>query len=259
MDIQGAFNMVQADRLWAKLIQQGWPSFIANWARSFTSSRQARVRFEDYTSNFHDIPAGVPQGSPASPILFMLYTEGLYRLTRPNRKFGFADDIGTLAIGPSLEHNVSQLEPEAAELISWGARNGLNFDLEKCGLQHFTRKRNLPRPSLWIGENEIKPSTHALRYLGIFLDSKLSFREHVLVRASKARSVALHLQQINRTATGAPAQLLRQAASATVLASLYYGAEAWFPGLSYQRKDKTVSTRIASLVSICDKVQNTAL
>ena len=259
MDIQGAFNMVQADRLWSKLIQQGWPTSIANWARSFTTQRQVRVRFEDYTTELHDILGGVPQGSPASPILFMLYTEGIYRLRRPNRKFGFADDIGTLAIGPSLEHNVHQLGEEASELIAWGESNGLGFDLEKCGLQHFTRKRDLHRPSVRIGEIEIAASAQALRYLGIFLDSKLTFREHVHIRAAKARATALHLQRINRTRAGAPAHLLRQAALAAVLASLYYGAEAWFPGHSYKRKDKEISTRIASLVTTCDKVQNIAL
>ena len=73
MDIQRAFNMVQADLLWTRLIQQGWPRNIADWARSFTTDRKVRVRFEDHTSDLHHIPGGVPQGSPASPILFMLY------------------------------------------------------------------------------------------------------------------------------------------------------------------------------------------
>jgi hypothetical protein len=159
MDIQGAFNIVRADLLWAKMVRQGWPANIANWVCSFVTRRRVRVRFEDHTTEWCEIPGGIPQGSPASPILFMLYTEGIYRLQKTDRKFGYADDIGILAVSPTLEHNVRILQEEAAGLIKWGEDNGLGFDLEKCGLQHFTKKRDPARPSVWIGDKEVVSST----------------------------------------------------------------------------------------------------
>ena len=122
MDIQGAFNMVQADRLWTKLIQQGWPPNIADWARSFASDRKVRIRFEDHTTELYSIPGGVPQGSPASPMLFMLYTEGLYRLGNPRGTFGFADDVAHLAVSSSLVQNILMLQVALPRNSSHGVK-----------------------------------------------------------------------------------------------------------------------------------------
>ena len=63
-----------------------------------------------------DIPvtAGVPQGSPLSPILFVLYIASLYEALKKAHPLisivGFADDTNLMAFGQSPGANVRQLE-----------------------------------------------------------------------------------------------------------------------------------------------------
>ncbi|EAQ84782.1 hypothetical protein CHGG_08796 [Chaetomium globosum CBS 148.51] len=57
---------------------------------------------------------GVPQGSPLSPVLFILYISSLYKQLKDEHPHlditGFADDTNLLAFGRNPEANVRQLE-----------------------------------------------------------------------------------------------------------------------------------------------------
>ena len=43
-----------------------------------------------------------PQGSPLSPILFMLYATPLFEIGHGAEKLGYADDIAILATGSNI-------------------------------------------------------------------------------------------------------------------------------------------------------------
>ena len=60
------------------------------------------------------VEAGVPQGSPLSPILFILYIASLYEALKRDHPMvsivGFADDTNLLAYGRNAEACTGQLE-----------------------------------------------------------------------------------------------------------------------------------------------------
>jgi hypothetical protein len=60
------------------------------------------------------VVAGVPQGSPLSPILFILYIASLYKALKEDYPLvsivGFTDDTNLLVFGKSPEANTRQLE-----------------------------------------------------------------------------------------------------------------------------------------------------
>src|SRR5579862_1031491 len=98
------------------------------------------------------IDCGLPQGSPVSPILFMLYIQPLFN-TGPARqrkiKFGYTDDICLLTTGKTLEDNCMTLSNDCQELFTWAKEKGLIFDMGKPELLHLTC-RKLGNPHIQI-------------------------------------------------------------------------------------------------------------
>lgn len=112
LDIKGAFDAVLPGRLIQRLWDQGWPPKVVHWVASFIANRSACVRLGDFTSHDSRVAAGLPQGSPISPILFMLFIEPLFKcgpLAARRGRFGYADDICQLVASPSLAENIEIL------------------------------------------------------------------------------------------------------------------------------------------------------
>ncbi len=73
---------------------------------------------------------GLPQGSPISPILFMLFASPLYQLAGASRRnrYGYADDMALRATSLSAEDNARQLSAALKALLAWGTAEGITID-----------------------------------------------------------------------------------------------------------------------------------
>jgi hypothetical protein len=78
IDVKGAFDAVLPGRLTYRLREQGWPDHLVRWVYSFTTQRTVRIRLDGETGPEIAIQCGLPQGSPVSPILFILYIAPLF-------------------------------------------------------------------------------------------------------------------------------------------------------------------------------------
>jgi hypothetical protein len=261
LDVKGAFDAVLPGRLVRRLREQGWPSHLTQWVASFATGRSVRIRLDGTTGPPTDIQCGLPQGSPVSPVLFMLYLAPLFKLGRPRRRFGYADDVALLATSPSLEANSELLSDALQEALDWGAAEGVTFDPAKSELMHFSRRRADQDPSttptVSAGPISVTEGTERpyLRWLGVLFDKKLTFKWHAAEAAAKALAVAHALRSLGNTARGVPPHLLRQAVTACVLQRAYYGAETWWPGRNRPGKvDTTISNRVDGHLSDLRKV-----
>ncbi|EXU95102.1 reverse transcriptase domain protein [Metarhizium robertsii] len=210
MNIQGAFDTVLRNRLILRLREQGWREHLVRCVAFFMHDRSACVRYQDTTTPVLPLQCSLPQGSPVSPILFLLYTEPLYCLGNPMGRFGYADDTAILCTGNSLEETAAEASEQAAELIARGAENGVSFDPEKTKVMHFSPSPRKPEtaPPVYHGTVEKRPEP-AMRWLGIWLDRKLTFKTHVEKWTAKAQAVAYHLKDSetqNTTRSPAPSK-----------------------------------------------------
>ena len=267
-DVQGGFDTVLPNQLINRLIQQSWPPNLINWVRSFLSNRLASIQLDGIPGQKFPLTGSLPQGSPVSPILFMLYLQPLFAATKAPgtlKRRGYADDGRITAVSTNLEANCSILQQEFARIQQWCQEEHIPLDLKKTELMHFSRKQNLDNPGLQIlpttgGTNTAShgctlapvPISGSLRWLGVYFDRKLTFRHHVMKMAQRGRITAQGLQMLGGITKGAPAHVLRYATKACVLPILTFGAEAWWPPPNTQQQVRALARKL-------DLIQNIAL
>ncbi|KHJ32941.1 hypothetical protein EV44_g3830 [Erysiphe necator] len=149
VDVKGAFDCVLYNRLLHRLRTQGWPETLVKRVKSFFQERSAHIILDLTTLEPFPILCDSPQGSPISPILFLLYVEPFLRLSRG--RFGYADDGCLLATARTLEDCECKLESKFNQTLQWGYENGVIFDSAKMELQYFHNKRKYTEPSLHTG------------------------------------------------------------------------------------------------------------
>ena len=95
-DVQGAFNGVHLTVLEERLRERGVPEVMVRWIRSFCEQRSGNVVLGNYTSALTMIAhAGIPQGSPLSPILYAFYNANRVEghIGTDGGSIGFVDDF----------------------------------------------------------------------------------------------------------------------------------------------------------------------
>src|SRR5438046_9843056 len=120
MDVAGSFNNVHHKRLSHNLRKGKVPDCSVCWVESFLSDRYTQLRFNGVNSERITIDAGVPQGSPISPILYLFYNADLLEI--PGNKglsWGFIDDIAYGVEGESDEQNAKELQRLLMKVEEW--------------------------------------------------------------------------------------------------------------------------------------------
>ena len=100
----------------------------------------------------------------------------------------------------------------------------ISFDISKTELIHFYSKRTTIEEGLNLEDIEISPKS-LVRWLGVFLDSKLTFKQHVEIKISKAKTAFYLIRRLGNTQRGLSLQALRQLYIACVTTIADYGIQ----------------------------------
>lgn len=112
-----------------------------------------------------------------SPLLFNIYTAGLHSITDNHIKIvQYADDFCLYCI-IELKYIIYRIK-------TWSVEHSFEVAPEKCAIMFFAQKRlKLPK-SLTLCKLSISVTTH-YKYLGIYLDMKLTRTKHVSLIQSR--------------------------------------------------------------------------
>ncbi|GBN98805.1 putative RNA-directed DNA polymerase from transposon X-element [Araneus ventricosus] len=134
--------------------------------------------------------AGVAQGSKIGPMLFNIYVNDIPSPRNcQTRLCLFADDTAVMSTGESnkvMEDLNNYLEQLGKWLIIWK----IKVNTEKCQAVYFTKRRKVPDPPK-LYRRAINWSKDT-KYLGVTLDSRLTYDKHITnvykqTRSTKAR------------------------------------------------------------------------
>jgi hypothetical protein len=102
MDVKGAFNYVARKQLLKRMIQLRIPGDLIQWTNSFLTDRQIQLIINSHTCPIFSLETRVPQRSPVSLILFIIYLSGIFEVIKvkvPIKVLSFMDDISLLVSG----------------------------------------------------------------------------------------------------------------------------------------------------------------
>ena len=153
---------------------------LLTWFRAFLTCQRQRVVINGQTSSWLDIRSGVPQGSVLGPLLFVLYIDGL---TNSTLKI-FADDV-TLYKVVADASDCHVLQEDLTRIFGWTVAWQVQWNPGKCEVLNISNKRAPIQFDYSIGRGIIQWKPF-VRYLGIHVNSKLTWSDHCRIIASKA-------------------------------------------------------------------------
>lgn len=202
LDNEKAFDTVWHNGLIYKMITLEFPAYLIKLIHSYLKDRDFVLSIGSESSQIHSIPAGVPQGSVLSPVLYNVYTYDIPDFGGCER-YQFADDTAVASSSNDHVEVTINLNASLIQYSSYCKKWKIKVNENKTTAIFFTRFRNprkLPNRNLVFNGFEI-PWKDEVKYLGLILDKKLT--QYTLNTSSKNvknwLELCIHLLIVNRS------------------------------------------------------------
>ena len=176
-----AFDSLSHDLLIAKLNAYGSSLPALKLVHNYLSNRKQRTKINNAYSSWEEILFGVQQGSILGPIIFNIFLSDLFLVVKDTDFASCADDNTIYDIGDSINDVIASLQDSSEKLFQWFSDNQLKGNTDKCRLIVSSDDPT----EIQVGESVIKNTT-CEKLLGVKIDNKLNFDEHVSGFCKKA-------------------------------------------------------------------------
>ena len=134
-----------------------------------------------WCSQWTSVEAGVPQGFILGPLLFLIYINDLSDYLPTNAEL-FSDDTSLFSVVRDINTSAAHLNNDLRKISNWAFqwKTSFNPDPRKQAQQIiFSRKhQKISHPTIYFNNNPIE-SVSSQKHLGMILDTKLNFQEHI--------------------------------------------------------------------------------
>ena len=184
MDLSKAFDVLPYDLLIAKLWAYGIGTKSLRFLYSYLNDRKMRVRVESAFSEWLNVLLGVPQGSILGPLLFNIFVNDLFLCDLVSFIANYADDNTLYVMGHSLHDVMSTLTNEVPIVVDWFRINQMVVNPDKFQFLLLGCQKD-EECTLAVDNNTIT-STDYVKLLGVDIDNKLNFSNHISDLCAKA-------------------------------------------------------------------------
>ena len=213
------------DILLRKLEAYGIKNNVIRLIKSYLSDRKQYVQFSDGKSDVKGVLHGVPQGSILGPLFYIIYANDFSRASELLFTIMFADDTSVFIEGQSCENVCQLLNKELEKCDIWIKANKLTLNLKKkTHFMIFHRSRIKSEDVQITIRNENIKETNSIKFLGIIVDNKLKWHEHIIYIKNKvSRAIGI----IYKARKYANKQTVKQMYYTFAFPYLIYCCEIW--------------------------------
>lgn len=179
LDLRRAFETIDRNRLLQKLKSYGIKDTVLKWIEDYLTDRSQTTRFANKTSEHRNVTLGVPQGSKLGPLLFVLYINDIVNFMGNCKLNMFADDMLISAADVSADEAINIINNELLVISKWLKINKLKINTDKTKAMVICNKKpSTVQNNVTIDDVDIE-FVDEIKYLGVVIDYKLTFKNHV--------------------------------------------------------------------------------
>ena len=185
-DMSKAFDSLHPPLLLSKLRAYGFQESAVQLLNSYLCDRKYRVKLGSHVSSCRTVSRGCPQGSALGPLLWNIFQNDLSYCVTTNLSM-YADDHQMYHTGSDQSSVTSKLRDSTRTATKWYDSNLLAGNLKKYQTMNigYNQDINNAAHAICVNNEEIK-TVENIKLLGVTIDSKLNFTDHISSICKKA-------------------------------------------------------------------------
>ena len=223
--IEKAYDTTWKYKILETIHRYGLRGALPHFIKNFMENRIFQVKVANKLSNEYIQEEGVPQGSVLSVTLFIIAINDIIEyIPEDITKSLYVDDLVIYYAATNTNHIERKLQLTINKIASWAKHNGYKLSIDKTVAVHFHRMRGLPyEPNFNLNNNRIifEKST---KFLGMILDQRLRWAEHINYIKDKAMQKLNILKCLSHTNWGADRETLLRLYRSLIRSKLDYGS-----------------------------------
>jgi hypothetical protein len=135
-DVKGVVNNTRPEALIQIMTSRRMLKYLINWVIAFTTDRELAFSFDGGQESGKQFTGAIPQGSPASPILFSIVISAIINMPLV-KTTAYVDDVNDTTASPTPGKSVQALEQSFKQKLVEAQNLGMSFDHEKSEVIYF--------------------------------------------------------------------------------------------------------------------------
>ena len=200
IDLRKAFDTINHSILIKKLPHFGFQDNATKWIENYLYNRKQLTIANNIKSSLLPVTCGVPQGSTLGPLLFLLYINDIGKAIKHCKYLLYADDTVLYTATNDLTLTSQHMEQDLQLVQQWCSDNSLTINSKKTKVMGFSLNKNILFKNIGPFKllNQSLEVVDNYKYLGIILDTQLTYKPHIKNIVAKGTHKLIVLSKIRK-------------------------------------------------------------